>query len=46
MTTCSTKFPYLMNDVNLRISELHEISVEFTLYVFALYAIKFEAFFF
>jgi hypothetical protein len=34
-----------MNDVNLRIRELHVISVEFTLFIFALYGIKLEAFF-
>ena len=30
-----------MNDVNLRIRELYEISIEFALYIFALYGFKF-----
>jgi len=35
-----------MKDVNVHIRELREISVEYALYIFALYGIKFRVFFF
>jgi len=35
-----------MKDVNVCILELREISVEFALYIFSLYGIKFKVFFF
>jgi hypothetical protein len=38
------RFPYLMNDFNLRVHKLYEISCAFTYYVFALHGVKFETF--